>query len=58
MARGGTHSMLRLALLYHLSVAGAVRLATNVACLEEHPEQVFLNLSGAKATAFLKGIRH
>ena len=51
-------ALLRAALLCHLSVAGAVRLATNVACLEEHPEQVFLNLSGAKATAFLKGIRH
>ena len=55
MARG-THSMLRLALLCHLSVAGAVRLATNVACLPYKAEEVFLDLSGARATAFPKGI--
>ena len=53
MARG-THSMLRLALLCHLSVAGAVRLATNVACLQVVAEEVFLNLTGARATAFPK----
>ena len=55
MARG-THSMLRLALLCHLSVAGAVRLATNVACLPNQAEEVFLDLRGARATAFPKGI--
>ncbi len=46
MARG-THSMLRLALLCHLSVAGAVRLATNIACLEAVDGEVFLDFSGA-----------
>ena len=55
MARG-MHSMLRLALLCHLSVAGAVRLATNVACLPYEANEVFLDLSGARAAAFPKGI--
>ena len=55
MARG-THSMLRLALLCHLSVAGAVRLATNVACLPYEANEVFLDLSGARATAFPIGV--
>ena len=50
------HSMLRLALLCHLSVAGAVRLATNVACLPYRSDEVFLDLSGAIAAAFLEGI--
>ena len=53
---GGMHSMLRLALLCHLSVAGAVRLAKNVECLPFNENEVFLDLSGARATAFPKGI--
>ena len=53
---GGMHSMLRLALLCHLSVAGAVRLANNVECLPSEANEVFLDLSGARATAFPKGI--
>ena len=32
-----------------LSVAGAVRLATNVACLPSNAQEVFLNLAGARA---------
>ena len=52
----GMHSMLRLALLCHLSVAGAVRLAKNVECLPFNQNEVFLDLSGARATAFPKGI--
>jgi len=42
-------ALLRAALLCHLSVAGAVRLATNVACLPYEDEEVFLDLSGARA---------
>ena len=53
---GGTHSMLRLALLCHLSVAGALRLANNLECLPYEANEVFLDLSGARATAFPKGI--
>ena len=49
--------MLRLALLCHLSVAGAnVRLATNIECLAEISEEVFLDLSGARTAAFLEGM--
>jgi len=51
--------MLRLALLCHLSVAGAnVRLATNIACLPYggRSDEIFLNLSGARTAAFLEGI--
>ena len=49
--------MLRLALLCHLSVAGAnVRLATNIECLAEISEEVFLDLSGARIAAFLEGM--
>ena len=57
MARG-MHSMLRLALLCHLSVAveGADRAATNLACLVKYPEEVFLDLTGARTTALPKGI--
>ena len=55
MARG-THSMLRLALLCHLSVASAVRLATNIKCLEVVAEEVSLDLAGARATAFPKRV--
>ena len=57
MARG-MHSMLRLALLCHLSVAveGADRIATNVACLVKYPEEVFLDLTGAITTALPKRI--
>ena len=51
-------ALLRMALLCHLSVAGAVRLATNVACLPSNAEEVFLNFSGARAAAFPKGIPH
>jgi hypothetical protein len=48
--------LLRVALLCHLSVVGAVRLATNVACLPFNAEEVVLDLSGARAhTAFPKG---
>ena len=48
--------LLRVALLCHLSVVGAVRLATNVACLPSNAEEVVLDLSGARAhTAFPKG---
>ena len=42
-------ALLRAALLCHLSVAGAVRLATNVACLPSNAEEVVLDLSGARA---------
>ena len=53
----GANSMLRLALLCHLSVAGAnVRLATNVACLPYRSDEIFLDLSGARAATFLEGI--
>ena len=53
----GANSMLRLALLCHLSVAGAnVRLATNIECLAEVSGEVFLDLSGARTAAFLEGI--
>ena len=55
---GGTHSMLRLALLCHLSVVGAARLANNVECLRYEANEVFLDLSGARATAFPKAISH
>ena len=57
MARG-MHSMLRLALLCHLSVAveGADRMATNVVCLVKYPEEVFLDLTGAITTALPKRI--
>ena len=49
--------MLRLALLCHLSVAGAnVRLATNIECLEKIDDEVFLDLSGARIAAFLEGM--
>ena len=53
MARG-MHSMLRLALLCHLSVAveGADRAATNLVCLTDEPGQVYLSFAGASATAF------
>jgi hypothetical protein len=46
MARG-MHSMLRLALLCHLSVAveGANRKATNIACLVEEEDEVYLNFT-------------
>ena len=53
MARG-TPSMLRLALLCHLSAVSATRLATNVACLPSRADEIFLDLSGAKAPAFSK----
>ena len=49
-------ALLRVALLCQLSVAGAVRLATNVPCLPIVQEEVRLDLSGARATAFPKGI--
>ena len=39
-----------------VSATSAVRLATNVACLPYEANQVFLDLSGARATAFPKGI--
>ena len=40
-------ALLRVALLCQLSVAGAVRLATNIACLEAVDGEVFLDFSGA-----------
>ena len=45
-------ALLRVALLCHLfvSVAGADRVATNVACLPNEPGQVFTILAGASAT--------
>ena len=49
-------ALLRVALLCQLSVAGAVRLATNVPCLPIVQEEVRLDLSGARATAFPTGI--
>ena len=55
----GANSMLRLALLCHLSVAGAnVRLATNIECLPYggRSDEIFLNLAGARTAAFLEGI--
>ena len=39
-----------------VSATSAVRLATNVACLPYEANEVFLDLSGARATAFPKGI--
>ena len=48
--------LLRVALLCHLSVVGAVRLATNVACLPYRSDEIFLDLSGARAATFLEGI--
>ena len=44
--------MLRLALLCHLSVAGAVPLATNVQCLPFKPDEIFFTLAGAKPRRF------
>ena len=51
-------ALLRVTLLCHLcvSVAGADRIATNVACLPNEPGQVFLSFAGASATAFLEEI--
>ena len=49
---------LRVALLCHLFVSVAAvradRIATNVACLTEEPDEVYLNFAGASATAFLE----
>ena len=39
-----------------VSAASAARLATNVACLPYRSDEVFLDLSGARAAAFLEGI--
>ena len=51
-------ALLRVALLCQLfvSVAGADRAATNVVCLMKYPEEVFLDLTGARTTALPKGI--
>ena len=39
-----------------VSAASAARLATNVACLPYRSDEVFLDLSGARAAAFLEGV--
>ena len=50
-------ALLRVALLCLVSVASAdVRLATNIECLEEIDNEVFLDLSGARTAAFLEGM--
>ena len=51
-------ALLRVALLCLVSVASAdVRLATNIECLEKIDNEVFLDLSGARTTAFLEAQR-
>ena len=53
---GHTITQLRpVVILCLVSAASAARLATNVACLPYRSDEVFLDLSGARAAAFLEG---